>query len=252
MPTPTLGLRDLPYDCAEVLFGSYLRTLELHQLDPRLLACSRIILGPSAADAAAADPDHTVWKTGCATFGLTRWRVEPTWRATFERLTRERTEFNFAIEFWLCERDDRVQVTTPSDQLLYATREGFTTVVAWMLEANPDLENLGYDLLKYACSRGFTDMLIFLLGVPGIHARRNDVRPELRQKPLLWYAVDANVEVVDALLCLGNAADDILAPMFLPYNDEPYSTVMAKAADKDDDTIYKRLRAELEEENMHR
>ena len=75
---------------------------------------------------------------------------------------------------------------------------------------------------------------------------------ELRRKPLLWYAVDANVEVVDALLRLGNAADDILAPKFLPYNDEPYSTVMAKAADKDDDTIYKRLQAELEEKNIVR
>ena len=250
MPTPELGLRELPYDCAEAVFGSYLRTLELHQLDPRLLACSRIILGPSAADGAAADPDHPVWKTACAALGLTRWRVEPTWRATFERLTRERTEFNWAIMF--SRNDDRVQVRTPSEQLLYATGEGFTTVVACMLEANPDLENLGYDLLSSACLDGFTDMLIFLLCVPGIHARRNDVAWELRRKPLLWYAVDANVEVVDALLRLGNAADDILAPMLLPYNDEPYSTVLAKAADKDDDTIYKRLQAELEEKNIVR
>ena len=120
-----------------------------------------------------------------------------------------------------------------------------------MLEADADLEKFGYAVLSSACVSGNTDLVSFLLGVPGIHARRRDVKPELRQKPLLWYAVEyRNVEMVDALLRLGNAVDDILAPMFPPYNDEPYSTIYSKAASLPDDAIYKRLRAELEEKNI--
>ena len=71
MSAPELGLRDLPYDCAEVLLDAHLKQLSEEQLFCRYMPYCRIFLGPSFADAAAADPDHALWRDGCARFGLT-------------------------------------------------------------------------------------------------------------------------------------------------------------------------------------
>ena len=251
MPTPELGLRDLPYDCAEAVFGSYLRTLESYQLHSRLLACSRIILGPSAADGAAADPDHTVWKTACAALGLTCWRVEPTWRATFDRLAHEKVEVDSHILEMSDSRDFyEDELPTHERPLLIfhdACTRGWKALAASTVEKMADAlhPDEAQTILLKSCRVGFTDLVVFALGLPGVKASGDAY---MNNSPLCNAVCGGHLETVDVLLRLGGAAADILNPFPLPRGCEHVPKILEIAAKLPDDAIHKRLLVALEEE----
>ena len=261
MEGPTLGLRDLPYDCAEALLGGFLRSLPPHQSNCRLLAYSRLFLGPSAADAAAADPDHAVWKAGCAALGLRRWRLLSTWRAMFHQLTVDLDTLGWQTEYRV------VMGSDPSDILYGAVDLCLVSVVALAIDAGADVNttdmtrrNLDYfplrTALHWACLHGYSEIVTILLEAPGMDARKNAGRDGWR--PPLFDAIAGNnpkVEVVDALLRLGGAAADIhwTTPEFYQPSGK---TILAMAGEINqrlpsgwprDDRILPRLLAALEE-----
>jgi ankyrin repeat protein len=213
MSAPELGLRDLPYDCAEVLLHAHLKQLSEEQLFCRYMPYCRIFLGPSFADAAAADPNHALWRDGCARFGLTRLQVDPTWCGAFERLCRERCCLNTFYR-----NRGKNGPVSQMEKLRDAIELNAVMHVACAVEAGIDVNGsyaptclLGrWRPLHMACDRGRPEIVAFLLGVPGIdpHVALDPDNNRLFS-PLAIAAAADQCEVVDVLVRLGGAAADV-------------------------------------------
>ncbi len=213
MSAPTLGLRDLPYDCAEVLLRAHLKQLSEEQLFCRYMPYCRIFLGPSFADAAAADSDHALWRDGCALLGLTKLQVEPTWCAAFERLCRERRCLNT-----LYPNRGKNGPVSQIEKLREAIEQNAVMHAACAVEAGVDVNGpyaptrlLGrWRPLHMACDRGHPEIVAFLLGVPGIdpHVALDPDNNRIFS-PLAIAAAADHCEVVDVLVRLGGAAADV-------------------------------------------
>ena len=213
MSAPELGLRDLPYDCAEVLLDAHLKQLSEEQLFCRYMPYCRIFLGPSFADAAAADPDHALWRDGCARFGLTRLQVEPTWCGAFERLCRE----GRCLNTFYRNRGKNGPVSQ-IDKLREAIELNAVMHVACAVEAGADVNGPHaptsllnrWRPLHMACNRGLTEIVAFLLGVPGIdpHVALDPDNNRIFS-PLAIAAAADQCEVVEVLVRLGGAAADV-------------------------------------------
>ena len=213
MSAPTLGLRDLPYDCAEVLLRAHLKQLSEEQLFCRYMPYCRIFLGPSFADAAAADSDHALWRDGCALLGLTKLQVEPTWCAAFERLCRERCCLNTFYR-----NHGKNGTVSQTEKLREAIELNLVMHAACAVEAGVDV-NGSYEPtcllrrwrpLHMACDRGRPEIVALLLDVPGIDSHVA-LDPDNNRifSPLAIAAAADQCEVVDVLVRLGGAAADV-------------------------------------------